>query len=189
MKILIKITKATLVVIVFIYSIVIIGGLVVKSNGQSEIDEASIIKDEAKIVVDKNGRKVEYFLYGSNEISAPVIINMHGSGLDGSFEKAVNTSACKGLGVRGISISLPGVGNTDMKKGRRVIDWVSEDLQAVLDAENVSDFMITGHSQGNPHAMAAAYYFGERVTGLGLNAPLLPNDVTNEIGISGALAN
>ncbi|NQX83008.1 MAG: alpha/beta hydrolase [Flavobacteriaceae bacterium] len=122
-------------------------------------------------------------------MNAPVIINIHGSGLDGTFEKAVNKSACETLGVRGISISLPGVGNTDMKKGRKVIDWASEDLQAVLDAENIESFMITGHSQGNPHAMAAAFYFGDRVTGLGLNAPLLPNDVTEDIGIAGALAN
>jgi pimeloyl-ACP methyl ester carboxylesterase len=47
--------------------------------------------------------------------------------------------------------------------------------------------MITGHSQGNPHAMAAAYHFGQRCVGLGLNAPLLPADITKELGLKGAL--
>ena len=170
------------------YLLFIIGGLVIKNQGQSAIDKTSIQRDEAKIAKDRNGRKIEYFLYGSAATNTPVIINMHGSGLDGTFEKATYQSSCEQLGVRGIAISLPGVGNTDMKIGRKVIDWPSEDLQAVLDAENIGDFMITGHSQGNPHAMAAAFYFGDRVTGLGLNAPLLPNDVTKEIGITGALA-
>ena len=57
-----------------------------------------------------------------------------------------------------------------------------EDLQAALDAENVAAFLITGHSQGNPHAMAAASRFGYRVTGIGLNAPILPNELTEKIG-------
>lgn len=189
MKKLLKILKYLFIGLVSIYLIFIIGGLIIKNQGQSEIDQASLINDGAKLTTDINGRKIEYFLYGSTDLTAPVIINIHGSGLDGTFEKAVNQSACKNLGVRGIAISLPGVGNTDMKIGRTVIDWASEDLQAVLDAENVKNFMITGHSQGNPHALAAAHHFGDRVTGLGLNAPLLPNDVTEEIGISGALAN
>ena len=57
-----------------------------------------------------------------------------------------------------------------------------EDHQGVLDTKNVGTFMITGHSQGIPHAMAAAYHFGDRVTGNGLNATLLPNELTEEIG-------
>lgn len=188
MKKLFKILKYIFVGLVSIHLILIIGGLIVKSQGQSEINQASVIRDNAKITSDKNGRKIEYFLYGSKDKNAPVILNMHGSGLDGTFEKAVNQKACEELGVRGIAISLPGVGNTDMKKGRKVIEWASEDLQAVLEAEDVGKFMITGHSQGNPHAMAAAFHYGNRVIGLGLNAPLLPNDVTEDIGITGALA-
>lgn len=189
MKKILAIVKYTFIVFSCIYLTFIIGGLIIKNQGQAEIDQASIKRDDAKIVTDKNGRQIEYFLYGSSDTNVPVIINIHGSSLDGTFEKAVNQTACEELGVRGIAISLPGVGNTDMKIGRQVIDWPSEDLQAVLTAQQVDSFMITGHSQGNPHAMAAAYHFGDRVTGMGLNAPLLPNDVTNEIGIVGALAN
>jgi hypothetical protein len=190
MKRLLKTIKYIFVGLVSVYLIFIFGGLIVKNQGQSEIDAASIIRDGAKITTDKNGRKIEYFLYGSNVVNSPVVINMHGSGLDGTFEKAIHKSACKDdLGVRGISISLTGVGNSDIKKGRKVIDWASEDLQALLDAENVGIFMKTGHSQGNPHTMAAAYHFVCRAKGLGLNAPSLPTNVTEEIGTAGALAN
>ena len=43
-------------------------------------------------------------------------------------------------------------------------------------------FLITVHLQGNPHTMAAAYRFGDRVTGIGLNAPLMTNELTEKIG-------
>jgi pimeloyl-ACP methyl ester carboxylesterase len=56
----------------------------------------------------------------------------------------------------------------------------------VLDREAVDEFMITGHSQGTPHAMAAAYVHPDRCVGLGLNAPLLPTAVCHEEGLQGA---
>lgn len=79
MKVVIKILKFVFVGIVVIYLTFIIGGLIVKSQGQSEINQASEIRDNAKIATDKNGRKIEYFIYGSANKNAPVIINMHGS--------------------------------------------------------------------------------------------------------------
>lgn len=177
MKTLLKILKYLIIGLVSIYLITTISGLIVKNQGQSEIDEATLRKDGAKLAVNEEGRKIEYFVYGSTDPSAPVIINMHGSGVEASLEKSMYQPICEELEVRGISISLPGFGNTDMKIGRVVVDWPSEDLEPVLNQEGVQDFMITGHSQGNPHAMAAAYYFGDRCTGLGLYAPLLPNDL------------
>jgi pimeloyl-ACP methyl ester carboxylesterase len=187
MNIILEILKYLAIALVSVFSLFIIGGLIVKKRGQSEIDEASLIRDGAKLAVNSDGRRIEYFVYGNTNPNAPVIVNIHGSGIEGNFEKSIYQPICEKLGVRGISISLPGYGNTDMKIGRAVSDWASEDLEPVLNQEGVQDFMITGHSQGNPHAMAAAYYFKERCTGLGLYAPLLPNDVSKEIGIVGAL--
>ena len=94
---------------------------------------------------------------------------------------------CEALGVKGIAISLPGYGYTDMLPGRVVKDWPEDDLEPVLTAEGVDRFMITGHSQGNPHAMAAAFHFGGRCVGLGLNAPLLPAPLSKEVGVKGAI--
>jgi len=47
---------------------------------------------------------------------------MHGSGVEGRLEKEMYQSICEELNVRGIAISLPGFGNTDMKIGRVVAD-------------------------------------------------------------------
>ena len=187
MKKLLKILKYLTFSVLLLITLFVIGGLIIKNEGQQDVDVTRLIKDHAKIARDKNGRKIEYFTYGSTSRKRPAIINIHGSGLDGTFEKSVHQDACKALNLRGISISLPGCGNTDMKMGRKVIEWASEDLKAVLDQEKIGQFMITGHSQGNPHAMAAAFHYKRRCVGLGLNAPLLPNDVTSEVGIAGAI--
>ena len=164
-----------------------IGGLIIKNKGQREINREILLGEGGKLALDQNNRKIEYFTYGSSDTNALVVINIHGSGLDGTFEKLVHQKSCDELNVKGISISLPGYGNTDVKIGRSVIDWASEDLNAVLNLENVNEFIITGHSQGNPHAMAAAFHYKKRCVGLGLNAPLLPGDLSKEINIEGAL--
>lgn len=187
MKRILKIIKYLAIGILVLFLFFTIGGLIIKSKGQNDINREALLNEGGKLALDQNGRKIEYFTYGSTDTNALVIINIHGSGLDGTFEKLVHQKSCKELNVRGISISLPGYGNTDVKIGRSVIDWASEDLNAVLNLENVNEFMITGHSQGNPHAMAAAFHFKERCIGLGLNAPFLPNDLTKEINIEGAL--
>ena len=187
MKRILKLIKYIAVGLLVLFLIFTIGGLIIKNKGQKDINRDTLLSEGAKLALDQNGRKIEYFTYGSSDTNALVVINIHGSGLDGTFEKLVHQKSCKELNVRGISISLPGYGNTDVKIGRSVIDWASEDLNAVLNLENVNEFMITGHSQGNPHAMAAAFHFKERCVGLGLNAPLLPDDLTKEINIEGAL--
>ena len=71
---------------------------------------------------------MEYFVYGADkkqgkegegEIDDGItIINIHGSGLEAQSEKKIWESVCESLGVRGISISLPGFGYTDIKIGR-----------------------------------------------------------------------
>ncbi len=189
MKKVIKIAKYISIVLLVLFLIFTAGGLIIKNRGQSDINRKVLLNEGGKLALDKNGRKIEYFTYGSTDTNAIVAINIHGSGLDGTFEKLVHQKSCMELNVRGISISLPGYGNTDLKIGRKVIDWVSEDLNAVLKQEDVNTFLITGHSQGNPHAMAAAYHFKDRCIGLGMNAPFLPNNLTKEINLEGALGN
>lgn len=112
---------------------------------------------------------------------------MHGSGPEAMSEIAFNEKCCIELVLKGIAISLPGYGYTDMKPGRQVADWPKEDLAAVLKKEEVDKFMIIGHSQGTVHAMAAAYYYPERCEGFGLNAPLLPSKVSKEVGVVSAI--
>lgn len=162
-------------------------GLLLRKRGQLAFDAEALAADGGLYVVAPAGRRIEYFRYGSDDPQAPVVVNLHGSGPEARSEQELWAPVCEKLGVRGLAISLPGYGYTDMNPGRVVRNWPLEDLEPVLDAEGVDQFMITGHSQGNPHAMAAALQFPRRCIGLGLNAPLLPSDVTNEVGVKGAV--
>ena len=172
---------------IFIIFLLVLGfGLYLKKRGQLPFDKYAVEKDGGKYVTNKLGRTIEYFVYGNQDENAPVIVTIHGSGPEGLSEVHFHNEACAALKVKGISISLPGYGYTDEKPGRKVKDWASEDLEPVLDQEGVNHFMIMGHSQGTVHAMAGAHYFQNRCIGLGLNAPLLPRDLTKEIGLKGA---
>ena len=77
-----------------------IGGIIIKRNGQSKINREQLIAEGGKLALDTNGRKIEYFTYGSNDPNTPVIINIHGSGLDATFEKLIHQKSCEELNVR-----------------------------------------------------------------------------------------
>ncbi len=150
-------------------------GVHLRKQGQRPIDAKAMAADGQRLVRTADGRQVAYCTYGIQAADAPVVVNMHGSGIEAGFERMTYEAICTELGCRGIAISQPGCGFSDEQPGRVVKDWAEEDLAAVLDAEQVDCFYITGHSQGTPHAMAAAFAFPERCLGMGLNAPLLPS--------------
>lgn len=162
-------------------------GLYIRDKGQLPLDENKLKGSGAKIVRNNDGRAIEYRCYGSTSEDAPVVVNIHGSGLESGYEEALYKEACEALGLRGIAISLPGCGYSDIDIGRRVIDWPKHDLLPVLVQEKVEQFYITGHSQGTPHAMAAAYMYPQRCLGMGLNAPVLPTYLSRRHGIPEAL--
>jgi pimeloyl-ACP methyl ester carboxylesterase len=162
-------------------------GLHLIKQGQRPFDAAALEADGGKYITTSDGRVVEYFVSGSTDRAAKVVVNLHGSGTEAMEQHRLYAPICEALGIRGIAIGLPGYGFSDMQPGRQVKNWPIDDLDAVFAQEGVDTFMITGHSQGNPHAMAAAYHFGDRCEGLGLYAPLLPADLCKEIGIEGAI--
>jgi len=170
-----------------IFLIVLIIWRIFIKRGQKNFDAKTLTDEGGKYVVNDDGRRIEYFVYGSMYENAPVVVNIHGSWLEATFEVSMHNTICESLGVKGIAISLPGTGYTDMKVWRTISDRPAHDLRPVLDQEKVKDFFVTGHSQGTAHAMAVAKYFPERCKGMGLNAPLLPIDISNVIGIRAAI--
>ena len=151
------------------------------------MDEKAFKSDGGRYIETDCGRKVEYFVFGNIEPQAKVIICIYGSGPEAMSEVDFNENCCIKFGLKGIAISLPGYGYTDIKPGRKVVDWPKEDLAAVLKKEAVEKFMIMGQSQGIVYAMTAAYYYPERCEGIGLNAPLLPSKVRKEEGVVPAI--
>src|SRR4030042_1364722 len=72
-------------------------------------------------------------------------------------------------GVRLIAVDRPGMGLSDFKRGRKIIDW-PEDVRQLAEALALDQFAVMGVSAGGPYALACAYRIPERLTACGLAA-------------------
>jgi pimeloyl-ACP methyl ester carboxylesterase len=100
------------------------------------------------------------------------VLFQHGTG-DSRLCKYPDDSVAAGLGIRLVTADRPGVGGSTPYKHRRILDWVP-DVEAIADALQLEKFVAAGHSGGGPHALAIALKLGDRVTKVGLAAPIAP---------------
>lgn len=142
--------------------------------------DAAALGGEGRHVRTDDGRIVEYLVYGSRRPDAKVIVQIHGAGTTGGWQCRMNAALCAELDLKGIAPSMPGYGYSDPLPGRRIADF-PRDLEAILEAEDVGEFMVEGTSLGTAHAMAVAWHFGpDRCVAMGLNVPYLPEHVCRE---------
>jgi pimeloyl-ACP methyl ester carboxylesterase len=76
-------------------------------------------------------------------------------------------------GVRLISPDRPGVGRSDPRPGRTILDWVS-DVGELLDLLAIDRFAAMGWSLGGQYAAALGYAWPPRVTRVAIVAGALP---------------
>jgi pimeloyl-ACP methyl ester carboxylesterase len=79
--------------------------------------------------------------------------------------------AARALGWRVVAPDRPGIGGTDPRRLRRLVDWV-EDAGRVLDAFGAGSAAVLGISGGGPFAAACAAGMPGRVRSLTLVSPL-----------------
>jgi len=126
---------------------------------------------------------VEYLVYGSKRPDAKVIVPMHGSSTTGGWQCQINGSLCTELNLKGIAPSVLCHGYSDLHIGRRIVDFPL-DLEVILKAEGVEEFMVEGTSFGTAHAMAIAWHFPlDRCVALGLNVPYLPDSICKKFNL------
>ncbi len=77
------------------------------------------------------------------------------------------------LGLRTISYSRPGYGESTPRPGRRVADAVA-DVETVLAELGVDDFVTLGWSGGGPHALACGALLPERCRAVAVLAGVAP---------------
>lgn len=138
-------------------------------------------------VTTKDGRVVEYLVYGSNREDATVMVQMHGATSTGGLMCTWNAEMFKQLNIRGIAPTMPNSGYSDIQPDRRIANFPRDDLAPILWAEGVDEFLVDGHSLVTSHALAVAWYFGpnhaeHRCIGLGLNCPYLSTPLCDELG-------
>lgn len=123
----------------------------------------------------KDGRTIGYAEYGHSQ--GKPILHFHGtpsSRLEGNCYNNLNEVATT-LGVRLIFPDRPGIGLSDFKPHRTLLDW-ADDVAELADCLNISQFSIIGLSGGVPHALACAYKVPHRLTQIGLMGGISPLD-------------
>jgi pimeloyl-ACP methyl ester carboxylesterase len=97
-----------------------------------------------------SGRELEVLDNGVKSTSA--LVFHHGTPASASLWSQWFTYA-QGLGIRAISYSRAGYGNSGRDKGRSIIS-INNDISEVLTSTGVERFVAIGWSGGGPHALA-----------------------------------
>jgi pimeloyl-ACP methyl ester carboxylesterase len=132
------------------------------------IDAMQAVVD--RVVRLRDGRSLGYAQYGSHD-GVP-IVNAHG-GLACRMDVAAADAVATAAGVRLISPARPGVGLSDPKPGRTVLDW-AHDVAELLDLIEVDRFAVMGWSKGGQYAAAVGRVLPHRVTRVAIIVGTLP---------------
>jgi pimeloyl-ACP methyl ester carboxylesterase len=127
------------------------------------LPSADVLRVEDHLVTLPDGRRLGYAEYGAPD-GSPVLF-FHGLGTTRLIcppdEEAV------ALGVRLIAVDRPGIGLSDRRPGRRLLDWPA-DVAWLANALDLDTFAVIGWSGGGPYALACAYLLPQRVRSVGL---------------------
>jgi pimeloyl-ACP methyl ester carboxylesterase len=110
-----------------------------------------------------DGRALAYAEWGP--VDGRALLHFHGVP-DGRFGWGAGP-ACEERGVRLIAVDRPGVGGSDPKPGRTVLDWTS-DVEELVERLGIGRFGVGGHSAGGPYALACGRQLGDRVDSVAL---------------------
>jgi pimeloyl-ACP methyl ester carboxylesterase len=125
-------------------------------------------------------RRPDGLAIGFAEFGAPggtPVILTHGYG-DSRLTRHPDDSILSRLDIRLITLDRPGVGLSDYRPARSVLDWADE-IATVADHLGLQRFALLGWSGGGPHALAGAYRFPDRLTATGVIAGFAPFDRPN----------
>jgi pimeloyl-ACP methyl ester carboxylesterase len=124
-----------------------------------------------------DGRVLAYAEWGPPD--GRPLIHFHGIP-DGRFSWGAG-SACEDRDIRLIAVDRPGVGGSDPKPGRSVVDWAS-DVEELAERLEVERFSVSGLSAGGPYALACAHEFGDRIECVALISTAGRLDVPGFVG-------
>lgn len=132
------------------------------------------IQERSHTIQLPGGRTLGYLELGAPQ-GKPIMIlhGLPGSRLDGFY---IQAQVYSDLNLRAIFPDRPGIGLSDFKPDRALLDWPS-DLAALADSLGWERFPLMGISAGEPSALACAYKMPDRITSLTLAASVAPLDV------------
>ncbi|MEJ2556534.1 MAG: alpha/beta hydrolase [Anaerolineae bacterium] len=112
----------------------------------------------------KDGRMLGYAEFGDPQ--GKPIFEFHGNPSSRLGSELFDETAKK-MGIRVIGIDRPGMGLSDYKPHRKLLDW-PDDVIELADALGFGKFPIVGGSGGVPSTLACAYKIPERLSAVGV---------------------
>jgi pimeloyl-ACP methyl ester carboxylesterase len=142
-----------------------------------------MVEQDYRTISLPDGRRLAFAEYGDPQ-GQPLFFfhGFPGSRYDGAYTGQV----AAGVGIRLIALDRPGMGYSDFKPNRKLLDW-PEDVCFLADSLHLETFGVLGYSGGGPHALACAYRIPERLTGTGVMAGVGP--VTEPGALEGMMKN
>lgn len=122
-------------------------------NANAEADRQIVLRD---------GRKLGCCEYG--DLAGKPVIFMHGfpgSRLDWPMFDPEDKA--KQLHARVVAVDRPGMGLSDYKRGRELLDW-PDDVTELADALELDRFAVLSVSGGGPYGNACAFKMADRLT-------------------------
>lgn len=110
-----------------------------------------------------DGRKLAYMRCGSR--NGRPLLYCHG-GISSKLDIAFADAFCEKENISIIAPDRPGIGDSDRKAGRSLLDW-AQDARQLLDDLQIEQSAVLGWSLGAPYALAMAYATPERVRHVG----------------------
>ena len=120
----------------------------------------------------EGGRLLGYLDLGDPE-GVP-IVSCHG-GLSSRLDVLPAAASATAHGVRLLAPDRPGIGQSDRREGRTLLDWPA-DVAALADQLGLDRFGVMGWSVGGLYAQAVGRSLGDRVRGVALIASPIPPD-------------
>jgi len=126
-------------------------------------------------VSSKSGRVLDVAVAGP-ESGIPLVFHHGTPGSHLLFEPFIEATISRGL--RYVSYTRPGYGNSTRQAGRRISDCVN-DVAVILDQLGARRIYVIGWSGGGPHAIACAALLSKEVIAASTIASLAPSNAHN----------
>ncbi len=126
--------------------------------------------EEGRTIVLSDGRKLGFIERGDPE--EKVVFYLHGWPCS-RFEMLLIELFANIKGVRMIAIDRPGIGLSDFKKKRTILD-LADDIIELADFLEIDKFSILGLSGGAPYAHGCAFKIPDRLNSVGVVSGLCP---------------
>lgn len=112
----------------------------------------------------RDGRRLGYAEYG-DPLGSPVLF-FHGLGTTRVICPPDDGTALR-EGIRLVAVDRPGIGISDRRPRRRLLDWPTDVVQ-LADQLGIERFAVVGWSGGGPYAAACGYVLPHRVRKVGM---------------------